>query len=172
MHYQKGDEMIWKYVRTFFSGIIILYLQVLVMPKFAAAGVIPNLFLGWIVYQVLNRDLRYLAPVLLIIGICYDLTIPNMLGLQSMLFILLAIVVEEFHRPLEKESYLTMLITLVLINLIYAALIYLVYGVQAGFSGGLFLSFLVMVFYNFFGSVIVLAVFIFVSHLRLDIAHG
>jgi rod shape-determining protein MreD len=162
----------WLIIRTLVSGIVILYLQVLFVPKLAVAGVTPNLFLAWIVYQVWRKPATILIPIIFFLGVCYDLTMPGMLGLQTVLFILLAVGVDEFHRPLERDSYITMGITLGLACIAYSLAIYMVYGIQAGFTVNLFLNMLGMTLYNLVFSAAVSAVFIFISNLRLDFRHG
>ena len=162
----------WLIIRTLLSGIIILYIQILFMPRMIIAGVIPNLFLGWIVYQVWRKPVNMLVPILFVLGVCYDLTMPTTLGLQTLLFILLAVGVDEFHRPLEKDSYITMAITLGLVSIIYSIALFVVYGIQSGFTGTLFLSMLFLILYNSIVSALITAFFVFVSHLKLDFRHG
>ena len=164
--------MIWLILRTLISGIIILYIQVLMMPTLAVLGNIPVLFLGWIVYQVWSKPLSILLPILFVLGVCFDLTMPHMLGLQTLVFVLLAIGVDEINKPLEKESFISMLITLGLVNIIYALAMFLVYGIQSGFGGKLWLSLLIMLPYNAIVSVIVCSIYVFLSRLKLDFNHG
>jgi len=162
----------WQVVRLIISGLIVLYLQILVMPRLAIAGVIPNLFLGWIVFQVWNRPLAIFTPILLIMGICYDLTTPHYLGLQTLLFLLLAIGIDEFHKPLEKDNLLTMLITVSLTVIIYSLLMFVLNGIFFGFSLRLFLLSLGGFFYNLTATATTVAVFTLISLIRLDIQHG
>jgi rod shape-determining protein MreD len=162
----------WLIIRTLISGIMILYLQVLFAPKLAVVGVTPNLFLGWIVYQVWSKPAALLIPMIFILGVCYDLTMPTMLGLQTILFILLAVGVDEFHRPLEQDSYITMALTLGLAVIAYSVMIYIVYGIKSGFSLELFLLFLGTFFYNLIISAVMTVLLIFISHLKLDFRHG
>jgi rod shape-determining protein MreD len=164
--------LIWLILRTLFSGIIILYLQALVMPGLAVKGIIPNLFLGWLVFQVWFKPRQVVIPLAFILGLCFDLTTPDMLGLQALLFVLLAIGIGEFHKPLDKDSFISILITLGLENIVYAVAVFLVYGVQSGFGIALLGSFLVMLFYNLVVSVIVCAIYVFVSRLKLDFRNG
>jgi rod shape-determining protein MreD len=162
----------WLIIRTLISGIVILYLQVLLAPKLVIAGVTPNLFLGWIVYQVWRKPAAMLIPMIFLLGICYDLTMPTMLGLQTSLFVLLAVGVDEFHRPLEQDSYITMAITLGLACIAYSLLIYIVCGIQSGFTANLFWLFLGMIFYNLITSIVITALLVSISHLKLDFRHG
>jgi rod shape-determining protein MreD len=136
------------------------------------AGVTPNLFLGWIIYQVWRKPAAILIPMIFLLGVCYDLTMPTTLGLQTILFILLAVGVDEFHRPLEQDSYITMGITLGLAVFAYSLLIYLVYGIQSGFTANLFLLFLGMILYNLIVAIVMTALLLSISHLRLDFRHG
>lgn len=162
----------WLIIRTILSGIVVLYLQVLIMPKLAIAGVTPNLFLGWIVYQVWRKPVNLLIPILFFLGISYDLTMPTMLGLQTMVFVLLAVGVDEFHRPLEKDSYVTMAITMGLVVLIYSIFMLIVYGIDTGFSASLFLLVFGMILYNSIVSAISTTLYILISHLKLDFKRG
>jgi len=162
----------WLIFRTLRSGVAVLYLQVLIMPELAIAGIIPNLFLGWIVYQVWRKPVNLIVPILFILGICYDLTMPTTLGLQTALFILLAVGVDEFHRPLEKDSYITMAITIGLVCITYSLLMFPVYGFMAGFGLKLILMLLGMTLYNLVVSSVFTFLLVLISHLKLDFRHG
>lgn len=162
----------WLVFRTLLSGIIILYAQILFMPKLSIAGIYPNLFLGWMVFEVWRKPVNLVLPIIFILGICYDLTMPTMLGMHTLIFVLLTVGIDEFRRPLEKDSYITMAITVGLVALIYSLLILLIYGIQSGFTLVLFLSFLGMFFYNLICTTLLVALFLFLSHLRLDFRHG
>jgi rod shape-determining protein MreD len=142
------------------------------MPSLSIAGIIPNLFLGWMVFEVWRKPVNVILPIIFVLGICYDLTMPTMLGLHTLIFVLLTVGIDEFRRPLEKDSYITMAITVGLVALVYSLYIFLVYGIQAGFTLMLFLSFLGMFFYNLIITTLLVAVFLFISHLRLDFRHG
>jgi len=163
---------VWLVIRTLISGIIVLYLQILFMPKVTIAGITPNLFLGWIVYQVWKKPVNMLIPILFVLGVCYDLTMPTMLGLQTSLYILLAVGVDEFHRPLEKDSFISMGITLGLVSFVYAIVMFIVYGIQSGFSATLFLTLLGLFIYNYIWGILTTALFMLISHLKLDFRHG
>jgi len=159
---------VWQVLKTLIGGIIILYLQVLFMPKLAIGGIIPNLFLGWIVYQVWHKQMNMLIPILFVLGLCLDLTDPAQLGLQTILFIILAIGADEFHRPLEKDSYLTLALSVGLVCFLYSILLYFVFGLQSSFSGKLILLNLGLFFYNLVIALLVTFTCEFISHLRLD----
>jgi rod shape-determining protein MreD len=161
----------WLIIRTMLSGIVILYLQVLLMPRLSIGNVTPNLFLGWIVYQVWRKPVSVLVPIIFILGLCYDLTNPTLLGIQTAVFIILAVGVDEFHRPLEKDSFITMAITLGLANLVYSLLMYVIYGLQSGFSFNLLLHILGMTSYNLGISALLTAALVSISHLKLDFRH-
>jgi rod shape-determining protein MreD len=162
---------LWLIIRTLFSGFVILYLQVLVAPRLAIAGITPNFFLGWIVYEVWRKPVNVLIPIIFLLGLCYDLTMPTLLGLQTSLFILLAVGVDEFHRPLEKDSFITMGITLGLACFTYSILMYIAFGIQSGFSFHLLLMILGLLAYNLVASALISIVLVSVSHLKLDFRH-
>ncbi len=162
----------WQIIRTLISGIIVLYLQILVMPQWTVAGITPNLFLGWIMFEVWRKPVNVLIPIIFLLGICYDLTTPTLLGMHTIIFILLAFGVDEFHRPLEKDSYITMAITLGLVVIAYSLYIFIVFGLQTEFSFSLFLIMLGMIIYNLLISTIFTGLLVFISNLKLDFRHG
>ena len=162
----------WLIIRTLLSGVLFLYLQVLFMPHLAIGGIIPNLFLGWLVYQVWRKPVNMIVPIIFLLGLCYDITMPETLGLQTTLLVLLAVGIDVFHRPLEKDSYITMGITVGLVSLAYSVLIFPVYGFLAGFSGKLILSMLGLALYNMVVSAAVTLILVLVSNLKLDFRHG
>jgi len=162
----------WLLIWTFLSGIVVLYLQVLLMPDLTVGGVVPNIFLGWIVFQVWRKPVTLLIPIVFILGLGFDLTMPGTFGLQTMLFILLSIGIDEFHRPMEKDSYVTMLISLGLVCLAYSLMMFLVYTILSGAGFKLLLVMLWMTFYNLFINVVLTAILVFISHLKLDFRHG
>jgi rod shape-determining protein MreD len=162
----------WLIIRTFVSGIILLYLQVLIIPHLAIGGIIPNLFIGWIVYQVWRKPVSVLIPILFMLGVCYDLTMPTQLGLQTLIFILLAVGVDEFHRPLEKDSFITMGITLGIACLAYAIVMYIVQGLLQNFSFELILLTAGMFVYNLIASAFLCIALVLISNLKLDFRHG
>ncbi len=161
----------WLIFRTLLSGIILLYVQVLFMPRLAVAGIVPNLFLGWIIYQVWKKPLNLLVPIIFVLGLCLDLTTPYLLGLQTAVLIVLITVADGFHRPLERDSFVTMGLTTVLIVVLYSLLMYVVYGFQDGFSGALFGKFLGMLAYNLVITGVLVTILVMISHLKLDFRH-
>jgi len=172
MRHQAGAVIYWIVARTLIAGLIIMYLQILLVQKFSIAGVMPNLFLGWLAFEVGRKPLNMLIPIIFILGICYDLTMPSMLGMQTIIFILLTVGIDEFRRPLEKDSYITTGITIGLACLVYSLYVFIVYGIHSGFSLLLFVYFWGMFFYNLITAALMTAFLILLSHLRLDFRHG
>ncbi|MCB5247356.1 MAG: rod shape-determining protein MreD [Candidatus Cloacimonetes bacterium] len=129
--------MIWKHLWTFILGLVCFYAQVLLLPAFELFGVIPNILIAWVVYLVWTRELTPALIVIFIIGLLYDTTQPESFGMHALVLLLIAIALYQFRKPFESESVLARMLSLVLANLIFQLVAWLVLGVVYGFSGEL-----------------------------------
>ncbi len=126
--------MALKYVWTIIQGLIFLYLQLWVMPVLEIWGVIPNIILPWMIYTVWKKPWVMALSVSFFIAILYDVSYPVLFGLQSLLFMLLAVLIDLIRIPFEEQSVVARMLTLAVVNLFYSALSYLAYGLQSGFD--------------------------------------
>jgi len=162
--------MIWKYLWVWLTGLFFLYLQLLLMPAFELAGVIPNLLVPWIIYLIWKhpRDLALIVGVL--IGAMYDITQPSLFGLTALTFLLLGMALSEFRKPFEAESTVAKMLTLLLANLIFYLMQWLVIGVGQGFTAQLTGLNLIAFLYNLGISFVVFWSLQLLSRMRLVIA--
>jgi rod shape-determining protein MreD len=163
--------MIWKYVWAYVLGVVFLYLQLLVMPVFELASVIPNILVPWLIYMVWTREQKVALVACFLIGLMYDATQPNSFGLHALSFVLMCLVLDFFRKPFEAASKLAKILTLIIANLMFYFMQWLILGVIYGFTAKLAVMNLIALIYNLAISFVVFWVMQFVSRLRVVMVH-
>ncbi|HRQ67950.1 MAG TPA: rod shape-determining protein MreD [Candidatus Syntrophosphaera sp.] len=159
--------MIWKHIWTFILGLLCFYAQVLLLPAFELFGVIPNILIAWVVYLVWTREMTPVLIVIFIIGLLYDTTQPESFGMHALVLLLIAIILYQFRKPFESESVLARMLSLVLANVIFQVVGWLVLGVVYGFGGELVILSLIGLGYNLAISFVVFWLMQLVARLRI-----
>lgn len=159
--------MIWKHIWTYILGLVFLYLQLLVMPSFEIADAIPNILIPWVLYLVWTREANPAMIIAFLIGLMYDITQPISFGLHAFAFVVLCFTLNLFRKPFEAESKVARILTLVIANLIFYLMQWLILGVVYGFGGNLMVINLIAFAYNLAVSFIVFWTMILLSKVRL-----
>jgi len=161
--------VIWKFLWTYLTGIFFLYVQLLVMPAFELAGTIPNILVPWMIWLIWSRPRDMALGVGFIVGAMYDVTQPSLFGLSPLTFLLLGMALSEFRKPFEAESKVARMLTLLLANLIYHLVMWLVLGVGHGFTAQLATLNLIAFAYNLVISFVVFWSLQLLSRMRVVI---
>ncbi len=156
---------------TFILGMIFLYLQVLAMPAFTIAQVIPNILIPWVLYLVWTRPRTHVLILVFIIGAMFDTLNPATFGMHALLFCVLAILIDLFRKPFEADSVVAKMLAIAVANIIYALIQLLVLGLTHGFTGELMTLTLISLLYNLLISFVVFWSMQLLSKLRLIVVH-
>lgn len=159
--------VIWTYI----LGIAFLYMQVLAMPAFAIAKVIPNILIPWVIYLVWTRPRSHVLILVFIIGAMFDALNPLTFGMHALLFCVLAIIIDLFRKPFEADSVVARMLALALANLIFGIVQWLVLGLTHGFGSELMTLTLISFIYNLVVSFAVFWSMQLLSRLRLIVVH-
>lgn len=160
-----------KYIWAIVQGLAFLYVQVLFAPALEIWGVYPNILLPWMIYTVWKKPFVLAISVSFGIALLYDSTYPGLFGLQALLFVALAVCIDLFRIPFEEQSVVARVLTLALVNLIYALVMYMAMGLLNGFDATLRLISLWGFAYNLVSSFVVFWSMIFLAKLRIEIVH-
>lgn len=163
--------MILGIIWTFLLGLAFLYTQILVMPAFAIANVIPNILLPWLIYMVWNRPRDHALILIFIIGAMYDTLNPATFGMYALIFCLLGISIDIFRKPFEVDSTVAKLLTIGMANIVFILIQLLVFGLAYGFGNSLLFLSLIGFIYNLALSFVVFWSMQLLSKVRLSIAH-
>jgi rod shape-determining protein MreD len=156
---------------TFVLGLVFLYTQLLIMPAFSIAGVIPNVLIPWLIYLVWTRPKKHALILAFIIAVMYDTTQPDTFGMHALVFCLLVLAIDAFRKPFEVDSIVAKLLTIGLANLIYSVVQNIIFGMSYGFSSSLMLLSLGGFLYNLLISFVVFWSMQLLSKVRLIIVH-
>lgn len=159
--------MFLKYLWAFLLGLVFFYLQVVLMPGLAIAGVSPNILLAWLIFNIWYRELNIACVSGFLVGLLYDVMLPATFGMNALLFVLLCLAVDTIRKPFEVDSVVAKILTLASANLIYTLLTYLVMGLSFGFDFSLFRLIGISFLYTLPFSFIVFWLLTFLSKLRL-----
>lgn len=163
--------MLLSIIWTFILGMIFLYLQVLAMPAFAIAQVIPNLLIPWVIYLVWTRPRTHVLILVFIVGAMFDTLNPASFGMHALLFCLLAILIDLFRKPFEADSVVAKMLAIALANVIFGIIQLVVLGLTHGFTGELMTLTMISFIYNLFTSFVVFWSMQLLSKLRLIVVH-
>lgn len=163
--------MIWKHLWTFVIGLIFLYLQLLVVPALELWGVLPNILIPCFLYLLWTREINPVLVVGFVIGLLYDTTQPESFGLHALIFVLMVLGSDWFRRPFEAASVVARILTLVIANLIFHLVEFLVLGVIHDFPQVLLRLSGIAFVYDLAFSFVIFWVMQFLSRLRLVVAH-
>lgn len=160
--------MFWQSIKTVLLGIVLLYFQVLIAPNLQVMGVIPNFLIGYIVFAGMQLTLIPALSISLLLGICYDLTMPLTLGLNTFSFLLLALLVSSVHQHIDKERMWSSVVSIVIVNLVYFFIALLTQLIASGFGANLIPLALVSFILNSIISYITVLVLIVIVRMKLD----
>jgi len=163
--------VILAYIWTILKGIIFLYVQILIMPNLELWGVIPNIVLPWMIYTVWKKPFQLAVISGFVIALMYDVAYPVFFGFNSLIFMIVAIVIDLFRIPFEEQSVMARMLTLVLVNFVVAILNLLTFGISGGFGLALYISTTVAFFYNLGSSFAIFWMMIFLAKLRIVATH-
>lgn len=163
--------MFLKGLRTFFLGLVFLYIQILVMPVIALGSVIPLILLPWLIYVVWSRPPAIALVVSFWVALMYDTLNPATFGMHALLFCFLAVLINFLRIPFEQDSMVAKLIAIATSNLVFALLSLLGNGISWGFDAILYRLSGLALLYNLFFSFVVFFAMQLISKLRLIVVN-
>ena len=158
-----------KILKYFVLGILLLYFQIMLAPKFALYGIIPNFFLAYLVYLNIKVDRKISFPIAFLLGLALDLTYPSLLGMNAFAFLVISLLINSFHENINKKRFIIVLLGIIVVNIIYY-LIFMFYHFTASLIfPRFFILAMFTIFYNTIITTITLYFFIIAEKIRLTI---
>ncbi|MFO7896945.1 MAG: rod shape-determining protein MreD [Candidatus Cloacimonadales bacterium] len=158
-----------KLVKLILWGIIALYLQVLFIPRLSIAGIEPSLMIPFIIFCSITLNP---VPSLLIAffgGLGLDILQPEVFGLYSFSFLIIAFIVSKLHQNVNKKQLGLIALSILFVNFIYSSLIFMGYAVSVDFSWALLLNTLFSGLYNWIFSFVMIYLLVFFDKLQVSI---
>jgi rod shape-determining protein MreD len=158
-----------KVIKLIFWGFLLLYAQILLAEKFSLLGIIPNFLIAYIIYVNLKTGLQASLTISFFLGLFLDLLQPNLLGLHSLSFIILSMLIQNLHPSINKKRITIVLFSILFLNFIYYLLFVIYHFVSMQKLEGFFLLFLFSIVYNTIISFLTIYFFMMMSKLKLII---
>ena len=153
-------------IRNIIFGVIIFYLQLLFMPKLSLFGIIPDIFIPFVIILGQKNKLVESIPIVLFFGIAYDLFYPELLGLHTFGLLLATIFVHRFHHSINKEKFISVISSIFVIILFMMTISFV--SLLGNFKNGLFLL-LSYLFYNLIFTTFSVYLYALISRVRIYI---
>ncbi len=153
-------------IRNIVFGTIVFYLQLLFMPKIGLFGIIPDIYIPFVIILGQKNRLIESIPVILFFGIAGDLFYPELLGLHTFGLLITAIFVNKFHHSINKEKFISVFsaIAIIIFFMIGISLVSLL----GNFTDNFFL-FIKYFFYNLFVTTFAVYFYAVISRVRIYI---
>jgi rod shape-determining protein MreD len=138
-------------LKFIFIGIIVLYLQVLFIPKLFYFTIAPNILLAYLFVLNLNLKTEPALVIALFFGLLFDLTQPHQLGFHILVFVIISFCANLLHQHTHKENgwviALGIFLTVILYHILWLILIVFMSRHEISFSS-ILISILVSTFVN------------------------
>lgn len=148
-------------------GILLLYVQILLAMKFAVLGIIPNFLIAYIIFVNLRQGWQSSMAISFFFGLALDLVQPNLLGLHSLSFLIISLLIQKFHTSINKKRLIFVLFSVLFLNIIYYLIFVLYHFISMQSLSGFFLYFFFAVGYNTLCTVCLNYLFIMMSNLKI-----
>ncbi|MDD3050189.1 MAG: rod shape-determining protein MreD [Candidatus Cloacimonetes bacterium] len=148
-------------------GITFLYLQIIWLPEIALMSIIPNIMISYYIFVCINLDYRKALTLAFVFSLITDLYYPQMLGIGMISSLLIVFLTEKYQKSIKKEKFLSVLLGVFFVNLIYFLSYYLLKFLFSVQDEYFLLKILIFFLYNTAITIVILYVLTFLSHLRL-----
>ena len=119
-------------IKKILWGIVLIYLQVIFVPKIEIWGIIPNILIAYIIFIAVFLPIEISLPWAFLIGLAYDLTYPILLGINTISFLIIIFVIYHLHQSVNKSRFSVIMMGVLFMNVIYYS-INILYYLSAGY---------------------------------------
>ncbi len=158
-----------KILKYLIVGILLLYFQIMLAPKFALYGIIPNFFLAYLVYLNIRLDRKIVLPIAFLLGLALDLTYPSLLGMNTFAFIVVSLLIYSYHENINKRRFIIVILGMTAVNIVYYSFFVFYHITSSLILPRFFLLAMFAVIYNTIFTTITLYFFIIVEKIRLTV---
>lgn len=137
-----------KFVKFFFSGVLLLYFQILIAPKMAILEVVPFFLIPYVIFISVNQNLLEAGIITFLLGLSFDLINPILLGAHTLLLLSLCYIVNRYHTTVTKDKFVPLLINIIILNVLYLIPLIFIRTVIIEFKVSVFYLFFVELVYN------------------------
>ena len=131
-------------IRTVTMGIILLLLQIFKSGSLSLSVVMPNFLIAYAIFLGWQIEERWAYLLIFLTGLGYDLMMPQTLGMNAILLLVICWVTMLFHSSVLEQKFVIILLLSLISNVIYYFFFGIYYMIQKpdflAFLGRFFLS--------------------------------
>ena len=131
-------------IRTVAVGIILLLLQIFKSGSLSLGVVMPNFLIAYAIFLGWQIEERWAYLLIFLTGLGYDLMMPQTLGMNAILLLVICWVTMLFHSSVLEQKFVIILLLSLISNVIYYFFFGIYYMIQKpdflAFLGRFFLS--------------------------------
>ena len=158
-----------KILKYLILGILLLYFQIMIAPKFVLYDIIPNFSLAYLIYLNIRLDRKIALPIAFLLGLALDLTYPSLLGMNTFTFIIVSLLINSYHENINKRRFIIVILGITVVNIVYYSFFILYHITSSLILPRFFLLAIYAVIYNTIFTTITLYFFIIVEKIRLTV---
>lgn len=151
------------------AGALFLIIQGQVCPHLAIWGIQPNLLLPYAILCAVHLEIVWALPLCVFYGLGLDMLYPQLLGANSLALAAVVGITARIHHNIDKQKFLSTLLLLLLLNVVYHLVIFLLTAVSNGVGGRDVLFLLPAVIYNTAFSLLAVYLWGWFSRVQLSI---
>jgi len=156
-----------------FKLIIIGYLfglvQLIISPYFSFFDVSPNLLLAFYIFLGTTLKSKGALYITFFIALGMDLFYPDLLGIGIISSLTITLIVQTYEKNFNKDKFLSVLMGVFFINLLYFFMYFLIKIFFADYSSNFFYKSLWFIFYNTLITQIFVYFLVLIDRLRIYI---
>ena len=155
-------------IRTVVMGIILILLQIFKSGSLSLGVIMPNFLIAYAIFLGWEIEEKWAYLLIFLTGLGYDLMMPQTLGMNAILLLIICWVTMLFHNSVLEPKFPAMILLSLITNVIYYFFFGIYYIVQKPdfleFLGSFFLS----AGYNSLISVLLFYLLILIYKLRIN----
>ncbi|MDP8220819.1 MAG: rod shape-determining protein MreD [Candidatus Stygibacter frigidus] len=156
-------------IRSILFGLIFLFLQIFKASAFSIWGISPNFLIAYAAYLGAYLEEKYSLPLVFLMGLGYDLTMPETLGINALLLVLICWATIFLKKSILEPKLVTVSVLALVYNIFYFLIFGLFYSLQTENVSFLVTIFGLSVLINSIYSIFLFYILLLVSHLKLVI---
>lgn len=146
---------------------MLIYFQILIAPSLGIWENIPNFLIPFVIFLALRLSTNGVMIFSFFLGLSLDLNYPGIIGLNALSLSVIAFLVSNFHKSINKSKISIVLFSifvLVFLNDLFYMFFYILTNSPAT---KILISNIFSVFYNTAISFFMVYIFIFIDRLRI-----
>lgn len=156
-------------IKLFIIGLILFFVSTAFLEEVSLYQITPCLLLPWVIYISVTLDYKYCLTMTFILSLALDIVNPQLLGFSTLLLLLVSHFTFVYHRSINKNRLVIVVLSLLFINLVYYLIQWIYFSFTYNEPFFLLGKIMLTVTYNTFLSFILVYLIALLDKLRLVI---